>query len=77
MQVVGSRGMGATKSTIMSLVGLGSVSSYIMHHISCPVLVARGSQLTAPRKEKRKVFTACKSATLGHGGLLCVDFKLC
>lgn len=39
--VVGSRGMGSLKRSLMSLVGLGSVSDYCLHHSNCPVLVVR------------------------------------
>jgi nucleotide-binding universal stress UspA family protein len=40
--VVGSRGMGALKRALAGLVGLGSVSLYLAHHASCPVIVVRG-----------------------------------
>lgn len=53
--VVGSRGMGALKATLMSCVGLGSVSAYCLHHLACPVCMVRGEALTAPRKASRKV----------------------
>ena len=42
--VVGSRGMGAVKSTFMSMVGLGSVSGYLVHNLHCPVAVCRGRE---------------------------------
>ena len=54
-QVLGSRGMGAVRSTLMSLVGLGSVSAYCLHHLACPVCVVRGKGLEAPRKPVNKV----------------------
>ena len=38
---VGSRGMGAFKSTMYSMVGLGSVSNYLVHHSDVPVLVCK------------------------------------
>lgn len=61
--------MGATKSTLMSVVGLGSVSSYCIHHLTCPVLVARGAHLTAPRKEQRKVVVAVDDSDLSKRAL--------
>jgi nucleotide-binding universal stress UspA family protein len=40
--VVGSRGLGSIKRSLMSLVGLGSVSDYCIHQLHVPVLVVRG-----------------------------------
>ena len=37
--VVGSRGMGSLKRALMSFVGLGSVSDYVVHHVEHPVIV--------------------------------------
>ena len=39
--VQGSRGMGGVKSLLMSCVGIGSVSSYTMHHSDKPLLVVK------------------------------------
>jgi len=39
MVAVGSRGMGSMKRSLMSLVGLGSVSDYVLHQLHVPVLV--------------------------------------
>jgi hypothetical protein len=39
--VLGSRGMGSFKRSLMSFVGLGSVSDYCVHNLSCPVLVVK------------------------------------
>jgi len=39
--VLGSRGQGALKRNLMSVVGLGSVSDYVVHNIHCPVMVLR------------------------------------
>ena len=36
MVVMGTRGMGTIRRTI-----LGSVSDYVVHHAHCPVLIAR------------------------------------
>ena len=42
--MLGSRGMGAVKSTLISLAGLGSVSHYCMHHSKLPVTIVRGRE---------------------------------
>mmetsp|Transcript_32736 Transcript_32736/g.77628 ORF Transcript_32736/g.77628 Transcript_32736/m.77628 type:complete len:406 (+) Transcript_32736:74-1291(+) len=39
--VLGSRGHGAFKRSLMSVVGLGSVSDHCVHDLHCPVLVVR------------------------------------
>ncbi len=40
--MVGARGMGAFKRRMMSLVGLGSVSDYLVHHMTgCPVAIIK------------------------------------
>ena len=39
MVIMGTRGMGSAKSALMSLVGLGSVSSYCAHNLKIPVCV--------------------------------------
>mmetsp|Transcript_13243 Transcript_13243/g.23320 ORF Transcript_13243/g.23320 Transcript_13243/m.23320 type:complete len:360 (+) Transcript_13243:59-1138(+) len=41
MIVVGSRGMGVVKSSLMSLVGLGSVGDALLKEAYCPVLLVR------------------------------------
>lgn len=58
--VVGSRGMGATKSTLMSVVGLGSVSSYCLHHsTTTAVAVVHGScKEWGEKKASKKVLVA-------------------
>lgn len=42
--VLGSRGMGAAKRSLMSMLGLGSVSDYGVHHCQVPVLVYHPTQ---------------------------------
>ncbi|KAK9840934.1 hypothetical protein WJX81_001118 [Elliptochloris bilobata] len=37
--VLGSRGMGAVKRSLMALIGLGSVGDYVAHNARCPVAV--------------------------------------
>ncbi|KAK9811329.1 hypothetical protein WJX72_001929 [[Myrmecia] bisecta] len=39
--LVGSRGLGSFKRSILSLVGLGSVSEYVAHNAPCPVVICR------------------------------------
>lgn len=39
--VVGSRNMGAFKKSMMTLIGKGSVSDYVVHHAPCTVVVVR------------------------------------
>lgn len=48
--VVGSRGMGSFKRSVMNFVGLGSVSDYIVHnlHNVVAVIKAEESQLPSP-----------------------------
>ena len=45
--VVGSRGMGGLRRALAGLVGLGSVSLFLAHHASCPVVVVRGGAAAA------------------------------
>lgn len=44
MVAIGSRGMGSMKRSLMSLVGLGSVSDYVLHQLHVPVLVVHTGQ---------------------------------
>lgn len=44
---VGSRGMGSMKRSLMSLVGLGSVSDYVLHQLHVPVLVVHAGAAAA------------------------------
>ena len=46
--VVGARGMGAVKRAVMSFIGLGSVSDYVVAHAQCPVAVVK----PAPAQEQ-------------------------
>ncbi|GBF97957.1 hypothetical protein Rsub_10630 [Raphidocelis subcapitata] len=48
--VVGSRGMGSVKRSVMGFGGLGSVSDYLVHHLSTPVLVVKGEAGALPRE---------------------------
>jgi len=42
--VVGSRGLGSMQRKFMGLVGLGSVSDYLVHHLTCPTLVVKSGR---------------------------------
>jgi len=41
MVVMGTRGLSAVRSSLLGLVGLGSVSNYVAHHLACPVTLVR------------------------------------
>mmetsp|Transcript_26102 Transcript_26102/g.57026 ORF Transcript_26102/g.57026 Transcript_26102/m.57026 type:complete len:381 (-) Transcript_26102:1015-2157(-) len=49
LAVLGTRGMGAIKRSLMSFIGLGSVSDYCLHHITTPVLVVRTTKGREPQ----------------------------
>ncbi|KAL4424950.1 hypothetical protein ABPG77_009679 [Micractinium sp. CCAP 211/92] len=66
---VGSRGMGAVKSTLMSLVGLGSVSAYLVHHMQCPVAICRGREVDAAAQESKKVLVALDDSAASRQAL--------
>jgi nucleotide-binding universal stress UspA family protein len=38
---LGARGMGSWKRAMMSFVGLGSVSDYVVAHVEAPVIVVK------------------------------------
>ncbi len=40
--VVGSRGLGSAARSLLGLVGLGSISDYLVRHSAVPVVVHRG-----------------------------------
>jgi nucleotide-binding universal stress UspA family protein len=44
--VIGNRGLGAMSRTMLSMVGLGSVSDYVLHHAHCPVTVVKTNEKT-------------------------------
>ncbi|KAF6251544.1 hypothetical protein COO60DRAFT_1704738 [Scenedesmus sp. NREL 46B-D3] len=45
--VIGSRGLGSIQRSLMSFVGLGSVSDYVIHQLHVPVLVVHGDGAAA------------------------------
>jgi hypothetical protein len=48
LAVLGSRGMGSFKRSLMGFVGLGSVSDYCVHNLACPVLVVKAEPEKLP-----------------------------
>lgn len=50
--VVGSRGLGAWKRSLMSAMGLGSVSDFLAHNLACPLLVVKDSAAAAASGEE-------------------------
>ncbi|GAB4816632.1 hypothetical protein N2152v2_003678 [Parachlorella kessleri] len=68
--VLGSRGMGSVKSTLMSVVGLGSVSDYCLHNLSVPVVVVRGREADTRVKPSRKVMVALDESDLSKAAEL-------
>lgn len=67
--VLSSRGMGAVKSTLMSLVGLGSVSGYCLHHCKTAVAIVRGRPVDAAPKGLRKVLVSVDDSELARRAL--------
>lgn len=67
--VIGSRGMGAVKSTLMSMVGLGSVSDYCIHNVAGAVAVVRGRDADAEAKPRHKVMVALDESDLSKDAL--------
>ena len=51
--VIGSRGMGAMKRALYSLIGLGSVSDWCAHNMSCPIIVVKGKVEAVGGGEKK------------------------
>eukprot|EP00798_Chlamydomonas_sp_ICE-L_P024171 gene24171-9759_t len=50
MLIVGCRGMGAIKRSLMSFIGLGSVSDYCLHNCLAPTMVIRYAAGKVPKK---------------------------
>lgn len=46
--VVGSRGLGSTARSLLGLVGLGSVSDYLVRHSAVPVVVHKCNSAARP-----------------------------
>ena len=67
MVAVGSRGMGATRAAIMGLIGLGSVSKYLVHHAACPVLVVVGDGTLPNVAATRAASEAAEAAEAAAG----------
>lgn len=61
---VGSRGMGSIKRSFMGLIGLGSVSDYLVHHLEVPVMVVKtGTESTAAADQPAATVTVDTSHT--------------
>ena len=51
--VVGSRGIGSLQRSVLTLVGLGSVSDYLARHVDAPLLLVRTPARSTAETEKR------------------------
>ena len=70
LAVLGSRGGGAISRGLRSVVGLGSVSDYAVHHMHCPVLVVRDGCLEQPQVldgQHRNICLACDETPQSKG----------
>ncbi|KAG2423046.1 hypothetical protein HXX76_015562 [Chlamydomonas incerta] len=83
LAVVGCRGMGALQRSLMSFIGLGSVSDYCTHHMPCPSLVVRGDDAVLGRglmaadeahppqtAQPKRVMVCCDDSPHAHAALL-------
>ncbi len=77
LMVLGSRGMGSFKRSLMSFVGLGSVSDYCVHNLACPVLVvkAEAEQLPQAAASGAAQPAAAVAAEVASGGGAAVPAK--
>lgn len=60
----GSRGMGSISRTLMDLIGMGSVSLYLLHHLKIPVLVVKHPELHKARRRLTTELTKVKRPVL-------------
>ncbi|GLC34202.1 hypothetical protein PLESTM_000169100 [Pleodorina starrii] len=83
LAVVGCRGMGAFQRSLMSFIGLGSVSDHCCHHMPCPTLVVRGEEAVLSRglmqadeahppqsAQPKRVMACCDDSPHAHAALL-------
>ncbi|GIL85082.1 hypothetical protein Vretimale_9891 [Volvox reticuliferus] len=83
LAVVGCRGMGAFQRSLMSFIGLGSVSDHSCHHMPCPTLVVRGEDAVLSRglmqadeahppqsAQPKRVMVCCDDSPHAHAALL-------
>ncbi|KXZ53810.1 hypothetical protein GPECTOR_6g728 [Gonium pectorale] len=69
LAVVGCRGMGALQRSLMSFIGLGSVSDHCCHHMPCPTLVADEAHPPQSAHPKR-MMVCCDDSPHAHAALL-------
>ncbi|KAG2494396.1 hypothetical protein HYH03_007449 [Edaphochlamys debaryana] len=83
LAVVGCRGMGSLQRSLMSFIGLGSVSDHCSHHMPCPTLVVRGDDAVLGRglmqadeahppqsAQPKRVMVCCDDSPHAHAALL-------
>jgi hypothetical protein len=67
--VVGSRGMGSFKRSIMGFAGLGSVSDYALHHSKgAAVVVVKATEEQLPAAEPHLAAVAGSEVAAGAAG---------
>ena len=70
--VVGSRGIGSLQRSVLTLVGLGSVSEYLARHVDAPLLLVRtpapSSAETRKTRDESTVTTTDESFAPPEGG---------
>jgi len=61
--VLGSRGMGSIKSSLLGALGMGSVSEFCLHNLKCPVLLVKdGCEVDAIGRKEPEEECANKEA---------------
>ncbi len=78
VMVVGSRGMGAVQRHLMSMVGLGSVSQFLSHHVDCALAVVRdgldvGRDLARASENVAFHVRACSAGPAHRGPVCCSE----
>lgn len=68
--VVGCRGLGSFKRSLMSMVGLGSVSDYCIHNVACPVVVVRADTPAAQKVGEPSVCIATDDSSHSNYALV-------
>ena len=67
--VVGSRGIGSLRRSVLTLVGLGSVSDYLARHVDAPLLLVRTpARSTAERPKESTEAETDESFAPPEGG---------
>lgn len=71
MVAIGSRGLGSLKRSLMSFVGLGSVSDYCLHQLHVPVLIVHGdgAEPAAACGQARRLLLALDDSVHSQYGL--------